>query len=193
MSATTDRVLELIEIKLKSISTYVVLAATMAAAWWTNMTPEAQAAFTAAHAVLVPIAPYFTGIAFAISAIVPQNITTAAQRKQAAFEHFLDLIFAQKASGTLPAVVAVPPGVDAAKVAAALASKSRPEIASEQAPAAEPARVSPAAAVAAQLQAIAAPGDLMAAVKTLRPDLTEEQIRAKLAAAPTAAPAFPVT
>ena len=78
---TADRIIANAEIAWKSISTYVVLAATAAGGWWLDQTPAAQAAFFAAHPILVGYGPWITGGVWLVSKLYPQSITTRADRQ----------------------------------------------------------------------------------------------------------------
>jgi hypothetical protein len=174
------------EIAFKSLSSYVVIAASALAAVWLGLTDAQQTAFIAAHPILTPLAPYLAAVAWLAAKLAPQNIVLSAD-KDALRQHAIDWLNQLVAKGAAPGeAVPVP-----ATVAKAL-GMAVPVVAVPLAPAVEPAPVpAPAAVVEANLAAVTHPADPMTAVRSLFPGQTDDQIRAALLPKPVAPVAQP--
>ena len=130
---TAGKVRRNAEIMIKSASSYVVLIAGAAAAYWLAHTPSEQAAFLLAHPVLAPLAPYAAILAFVLAKIAPQNLTLSGDRNakiEQAIDYLIEKIRAAQAApaANAPQVIVAPPdllaGMKPAEVAQVKAAVS---------------------------------------------------------------------
>lgn len=80
--STMDKVFGNLKIVLKSISTYVIAAATALLWWWLGLSPAEQAAKLADYPTLLAALPIVTPALIFISRLLPQKAVTKEVLKQ---------------------------------------------------------------------------------------------------------------